>query len=63
MTTKDGVQFEKDVNANKYALIIPKLSSSTHSGVLIIKATNLIGSIQHELSINVLGKLKIKQLI
>jgi hypothetical protein len=53
LTTKDGVQIEKDAANNKYALVIPKLSTS-FSGSLIIKATNPIGTIQHELNINVL---------
>ena len=50
------MQIEKDVNNNKYALIIPKANPSVHSGVITIKATNPIGSIQHELNINILGK-------
>lgn len=55
LTTKDGVQIEKDVNNNKYALVIPKLNSTTHSGVLTIKASNTIGTAQHEMIISVLG--------
>lgn len=56
MTNKDGVQIEKDVNNNKYSLIIPKANPSVHAGVLIIKATNTIGTATHELSLNILGK-------
>lgn len=57
MTNKDGVQIEKDINNNKYALIIPKANPSTHSGILTIKATNPIGTITHELSLNILGRI------
>jgi hypothetical protein len=56
LTNKDGVQIEKDINNNKYALLIPKANPSVHSGVVTIKATNAIGSVQHELSLNILGK-------
>ena len=55
MTTKDGVQFEKDLVNNKYGLIIPKVNPSVHSGLLIVKATNLIGSVDHQITFNVLG--------
>jgi hypothetical protein len=57
LTTKDGVQIEKDVNNNRYSLTIPKANPSVHAGVITIKATNAIGSAQHELSLNILGKL------
>ena len=55
LTNKDGVQIEKDVNNNKYTLNIPKANPAIHSGTLIIKASNIIGSIQHELALNILG--------
>ena len=55
MTVNDGVQIEKDLVNNTYSLAIPKLNSASHSGTLTIKATNLIASIQHELSLVVLG--------
>lgn len=47
------------MNNNKYSLVIPKLNSSSHSGVLTIKATNPIGTAQHEMNINVLDLPKI----
>jgi len=55
LTPKDGIQIEKDANNNRYALVIPKVISSVHSGTITIKATNPIGSAQHELNLNVLG--------
>lgn len=58
-TPKDGVQIEKDVNNNKYTLTIPKANPSVHCGVLTIKASNPIGTIQHELNINILDLPKI----
>ena len=54
LTNKDGVQIEKDINNDKYTLRIPKLTS-THTGVLSIKATNQIKSIENNLEIKVLG--------
>jgi hypothetical protein len=56
LTAKDGVQIEKDVNSNKYTLNIPKLNPSLHAGVLTIKATNVIGTVTHDVNINILGK-------
>ena len=55
LTMKDGVQIEKDVNNNRYSLVIPKANPSVHAGTLTIKATNSIGSAQHELNISILG--------
>lgn len=55
MTNKDGVQIEKDVNNNKYTLTIPKVNPLIHSGVITIKASNLINTIQHEINLNILG--------
>ena len=55
LTNKDGVTIEKDVANNKYSLAIPKVNPSVHSGVIIIKATNPIGSAQHEINMNILG--------
>lgn len=54
MTAKDGVQIEKDVNNNRYTLTIPKVNPSVHAGTLTIKASNAIGTVQHEMNINVL---------
>jgi hypothetical protein len=61
LTTKDGVQIEKDVNNNRYSLTIPKANPSAHAGVITIKATNAIGSAQHELSLNILGNIGVVQ--
>lgn len=55
LTTKDGVQIEKDANTNKYALVIPKANPTVHAGVITIKASNNIGTITHELTLNILG--------
>ena len=54
LTTKDGVQFEKDIANNKYGLIITKIDS-IHSGLLKIKATNLVSFIEHNLNNEVYG--------
>ena len=58
LTTKDGVQIEKDVNNNRYCLNIPKANPGVHMGVIIVKATNAIGSVEHEIKLNILGKQK-----
>ncbi len=55
LTNKDGVQIEKDVNNNKYSLTIPKANPTLHAGTLTIKASNLIGSVQHDLNLTILG--------
>ncbi len=57
LTQKDGVQIEKDVNNNKYSLNIPKLNPSLHAGTVTIKATNAVGTVTHDVSINILGNL------
>ena len=56
ITVKDGVQLEKDLPNNKFTLVIPKANSSAHAGLITIKATNPIGSAQHEFNLNILGK-------
>jgi hypothetical protein len=58
VTNKDGVQIEKDVNANKYSMTIPKVNSSIHSGVVTIKATNPLGSVTHDCNLSVLDSPK-----
>lgn len=55
MTTKDGVQIEKDVNNNKYTLVIPKANPTVHAGLITIKAANNIGTVTHDLTLNILG--------
>lgn len=57
LTTKDGVQIEKDVPNNKYTLAIPKANPTVHAGVITIKATNTIGTTIHELNLDILGTL------
>ncbi|MCA9334474.1 immunoglobulin domain-containing protein, partial [Candidatus Saccharibacteria bacterium] len=59
LTVKDGVQIEKDVNNNKYTLTIPKANPAVHSGTITIKATNPIGSVQHELKLDILDVPKV----
>jgi hypothetical protein len=58
VTNKDGVQIEKDVNANKYSMTISKVNSSIHSGVVTIKATNPLGSVIHDCNLSVLDSPK-----
>ncbi len=60
LTNKDGVQISKDINNNTYTLIIPKLNPSVHDGIITIKATNPIGTIQHDIHLNILGYYFIK---
>ena len=55
LTTKDGVQFEKDVNNNKYTLAIPKANPTVHAGLITIKAANNIATVTHELTLSILG--------
>ena len=49
------MQIEKDVNNNKYSLTIPKANPSVHAGAVVIRATNPIGTITHELTLNIRG--------
>lgn len=55
MTVKDGVQIEKDVANNKYSLTIPKANPAVHSGVVTVKASNTIGTAQHDINLSILG--------
>lgn len=55
LTSRDGVQITKDVNNNIYSLIIPKLNPINHGGKLTIIAKNIVGSVQHEMDINIQG--------
>ncbi len=59
VSNKDGVQIEKDVNNNRYCLIIPKVNPSIHAGTVTIKASNSIGSAQHDILLNVYGTNKL----
>ena len=54
-TAKDGVQIAKDVDTDTYTLTIPKLNPTSHAGSIIVKATNVVGSVQHEIDINIQG--------
>lgn len=55
LTAKDGVQFEKDLATQRYALVIPKLNPAVHAGKISIKATNSVGSFHHELDVIIFG--------
>ena len=55
VTNKDGVQIEKDVNSNKYSLTIPKANPAVHSGTISVKASNAIGTAQHDITLSILG--------
>ena len=55
VNSKDGVQIIKDVASDTYSLTIPKINPSVHAGTIIIKATNVVGTIQHEIRLDVLG--------
>lgn len=57
MTTKDGVQLEKDVNNNKYTLVIPKANPTVHAGLITVKAANNIGAVTHDIKLDILGSL------
>ena len=63
LTTKDGVQIEKDVNNNRYALVIPKANPTVHAGQITIKAANNIATATHELTLHILGKSNFRKLI
>jgi hypothetical protein len=54
-TNKDGVQITKDISINSYSLTIPKLNPSIHDGIVTIKASNPISTIQHEIHLDILG--------
>ena len=54
-TSKDGVQISKDVATDTYTLTIPSINPSVHSGTITIKASNVVGSVQHELILETLG--------
>lgn len=55
VTNKDGVQIEKDPANNRYSLLIPKANPVSHHGVISVKATNPIGTAQHDVNLNILG--------
>lgn len=51
LTSRDGVRVEKDVNKDKYTLVIPKV---TTFGTVTVKATNEFGSIEKTCQLDVL---------
>jgi hypothetical protein len=55
LTNKDGVQVEKDVNNNRYCLSIPKIVSNIHAGTVTIVAKNSLGTVQHDIVLNING--------
>ncbi len=55
---KDDIQIEKDISNNNYSLTIPKLNPSVHSGQITIEAKNIVGSVKHDMKIDILGLLK-----
>ena len=55
VSTKDGVQIEKDSDNNRYSLSIPKVISASHSGQITVKASNSLGLIQQDTILKVFG--------
>lgn len=55
LTTKDNVKFEYDQKTSTYSLVIPKVLSS-HSGIILVKASNSVGDVEHSFNIDVIGK-------
>ena len=55
-TAKDGVQINKNIETNTYTLTIPNINPSIHYGKIVIKASNVVDTIQHEISLDVLGE-------
>lgn len=53
LSLKDQVTIEKDAANNRYTLIINKINSIHHLGVISLKASNSVGIIQHDFNINV----------
>ena len=56
LSNKDGVQIEKDVSNNRFSLNIPKVNAAVHAGLVTVKASNTLGSVQHEILLSVYGK-------
>lgn len=54
LSSKD-VQVTKDLSTDTYSLTIPKVNPSVHSGTITIKASNVVGSVEHEILLNILG--------
>ncbi len=55
LTAKDNVKFETDAKTSANYLVIPKVSS-VHLGKLTVKASNIVGEVEHNFNLNVLGK-------
>lgn len=51
LTTREGIKYEKDINNNRYAFIIPKVNSS---GVIKLKATNEYGTVEKTCNLELL---------
>lgn len=59
VSTRDGFKTEKDVNNNKYALNIAKITPGTHNGIITIRVKNAVGTIQRQIYLNVVDAPKI----
>lgn len=57
LTLKDGVKFENNPKTSACNLIIPRIVG-THLGKYSIKATNIVGEIEHVFELDILGKEK-----
>ncbi len=54
LTIKDNIKFETDAKTSSTFLVVPKVSSA-HFGKYTIKASNGVGEIEHNFSLDVLG--------
>lgn len=54
ISAKDN-QIVKDIATDTYSLTIPKINPSLHAGRIVIKASNVVGTVQHEVKLDILG--------
>lgn len=52
-TTRDGVRIEKDINKDKYSLVLPKTTTS-HVGTITARAVNEFGTVEKNAQLDVL---------
>jgi hypothetical protein len=57
-TSRDGVRIEKDVNKDKYSLVIPKVTQA-NVGTITVKATNEFGTAEKNCQVDVLDAPKL----
>ncbi len=57
-TSRDGVRIEKDVNKDKYSLVIPKVTQAS-VGTITAKATNEFGTVEKHCQLDVLDAPKV----